>query len=208
MKALIADDHSLLRDALKAALQLINPEAQVYEAVDWQQSIDLVVSNPDLDIALVDLNMPGMAAHIGLNKLIQLSAAFPVVVISASENINDMQFAFKSGAAGFISKNETTPVILNAIKLVLSGGIYIPQIFAQYKSDKNYRESGNLSNELTPRQLDVLRELVHGKTNKEIASTLDLSTVTVKIHISAIFRILQVGSRMQAIERARELNLA
>jgi len=205
MKILIADDHMLFREALRQVVQQLGDDVTVLEASDWHSAVELVKHNPDIMLALVDLKMPGMQEFAGLDAFIKFAETVPVVVVSASESIFDMQRVFDAGATGFIAKNETMDVFLSALRLVLSGGFYVPQKLIQRPVYNEHRQEGVSLFGLTPRQLEVLKVLMQGKSNKEIALELSLSEVTVKVHISAIFKSLNVSNRLQAIQLVQNL---
>jgi len=202
MKILVADDHDLFREGISRLALQLDGSAEVLEASDWQVALQIVANEPDLALALVDLNMPEMKAFDGLESLMARADTVAVVVISASENLMDMKRVLDLGAMGYILKSEPTPVILNALRLIMAGGIYIPPRLVQTPSANNVGNANNkpaLPFGLTPRQYDVLQVMLQGKSNKEIARELDLSDVTVKAHIGAIFKALNVSTRAQAI---------
>lgn len=205
MKILIADDHTLFREALRQVVQQLDDDVTVIEAADWNTVMEMGKQNPDIALALVDLKMPGMQEFAGLDAFLQLTETVPVVVVSASESVFDMQRVFNAGAMGFIAKNETMGVFLSALRLVLSGGFYVPQKLIQRPVSVEPVLGGAALFGLTPRQFEVLKAMIHGMSNKEIANQLNLSEVTVKVHISAIFKTLNVTNRLQAIQLAQNL---
>ena len=197
MKILVADDHDLFREGMRHILVQLADQVEVLEAYDWQSALAQVAQNPDL--ALIDLNMPGMESFAGLEAFLVLAETVPVVVVSGSENLVHMKRSLDAGVMGYISKSEHSPVVLSALRLVLSGGIYVPPKLVQPHVQGQPNHAGSLPFGLTPRQYDVLKMLLQGKSNKEIAEEFDLSTVTVKAHIGAIFKSLQVVNRAEAI---------
>ncbi len=197
MKILVADDHDLFREGMRHILVQLADHVEVLEAFNWQSALTQVAQNPDL--ALIDLNMPGMESFAGLDALLALAETVPVVVVSGSENLVDMRRSLDAGVMGYISKSEHSPVVLSALRLVLSGGIYVPPKLVQPHAKGQPNHSGSLPFGLTPRQYEVLKILLQRKSNKEIAHELNLSTITVKVHIGAIFKSLQVVNRAEAI---------
>jgi DNA-binding NarL/FixJ family response regulator len=200
MNVLIADDHPLVRDALARAVQQLAADVQVREAGDLEGLLRLVAQG-DADLALVDLNMPGMDGVAGLRRLREAAPTLPVVVASGQEDVATIRAVLAAGAVGFIPKSERSEVLLGALRLVQSGGTYVPSRLLT-------APPATPSLELTPRQLDVLHCLQRGEPNKSIARELGLTEGTVKIHIAAILRVLQVRNRTEAVIRARALGIA
>ena len=207
MKILIADDHVLFREALRQVVLQLDNDITIIETHDWHSLLAAGQQNPDLTLALIDLNMPGMDAFTGLELFFKSATTVPVVVVSASESMADMQRVFDAGAMGYIAKSETLAVLLSALRLVLSGGVYVPRRFTQTANLSQNERNASLLTNLTPRQIDVLKAMMQGKSNKEIASEFNLSIVTVKVHITAIFKVLNVHHRFQAIQLAESLGL-
>ncbi|BEP94000.1 response regulator transcription factor [Acidovorax sp. A79] len=205
MKIILADDHTLFREGLQHLLSALDPQAQVLEANDYASAALLVVEHPDAALALVDLDMPGRDASApgggGLERLLALAPGVPVVVLSAREDPAVVRDVLDAGAMGFISKRERAAVMLNALHLVLAGGIYLPPMLLGTAA----RASACAA--LTPRQVEVLHGLANGHANKVIARQLGMSEATVKAHTGAIFRSLEVSNRVQAVRMARRLGL-
>lgn len=207
MKILIADDHALFREGLRQIVQSLADAASILEAHDWQSALAQVAQQPDIALALMDLTMPGMEAFTGLKTFLDRAETVPVVVISASENVLDMKRALDVGAMGYIAKSEARPVVLSALRLVLSGGIYVPPRLVQSPLSNHADGDRTQPFGLTPRQFEVLNALVQGKSNKQIARDLHLSDATVKAHVGAIFKTLNVNSRLQAIRAAENMGI-
>lgn len=205
MKILLADDHPLFREGVKPLLSKLAQDVELYEAPDYPTVLELAKTVPDLELALLDLFMPGMHGMEGVRRFRSAFPAVPVIMLSATEQPEHVQSAMEAGASGFITKSSPSEVILNAVKLVLAGGAYLPPsvlhrsgIPAQPLPDQS---------QLTPRQCDVLQELALGKSNRQIAAALSLTEGTVKIHLAAIFRILQVSNRTEAVLMAQKMGL-
>lgn len=205
MKILVADDHALFREGLRQVVQQLAADAVMLEAHDWQSALALLAQHPDMALALIDLTMPGSEAFAGLQTLLDRAETVPVVVVSASESVLDMKRALDAGAMGYLTKSETPPVVLNALRLVLSGGIYVPPRLIRSSSYRPQDRNGTLPFGLTARQFEVLTALAQGKSNKDIARDLNLSEATVKVHIGVIFKMLNVTSRAEAIRVAENL---
>lgn len=197
MKILVADDHALIRDALRNLLQDLDGVTTVIEASDSESARRLAAANLDLDLALLDLNLPGV---IGLGLLERLRSDYPelpVVVLSATEDVSTMRAVLERGAMGFIPKSSSNQVMLSALRLVLAGGRYLPPELLSIAGISAPASVGDLK--LTERQHDVLKLMVQGHSNKQICRELGLAEATVKIHVTAILRALNVTSRAQVI---------
>jgi len=205
---LIADDHPLFREALRGSVQRVLPDAQLHEADSVDALYAMVEANPDADLLLMDLNMPG--AH-GFNALVHLRAAhpqLPVVVVSAREEPAVMRRALDHGAFGFIPKSADSATIAVAIGQVLDGERWVPEeALAAPGIDRDERETAQRLRELTPQQYRVLQMLGSGRLNKQIGYDLGVSEATIKAHVTAILRKLGATNRTQAVLMAGRLSL-
>jgi DNA-binding NarL/FixJ family response regulator len=218
MKVLVADDHALFRSGVHQLLEQLDDDVVVVEACDFQEALRSASEHADINLVLLDLNMPGVGGLDALAVLGERYPTFPVVVLSASEDHGDMRRALEAGALGFIPKTASVPVMLNALRLVMSGGIYVPPELvngpcptedAAPSAGVHPAGAANAAGklDLTRRQLDVLSLLVRGETNKEIARELHMAEATVKVHLTAIFRALNVHNRTQAVLAAERFGL-
>lgn len=206
MKVLIADDHTLLRAGLATTIAHLDPGARTYEAADAAEVLATIGAHPDIDLILLDLYMPGANGFALLSKVCGGPCAAPVVVFSGSEEPAHMRQALDCGAAGFITKSTAREVVLSALRLVLAGGMYVPRELLQTPAAGELRAPmEGWTDKLTPRQQEVLRLLGQGRSNKQIARTLDLSENTVKIHVAGILRAAGAANRTEAVMQAREL---
>jgi DNA-binding NarL/FixJ family response regulator len=203
MKVLIADDHPLVRDALARTVLQLGADIRVCEAGDLATLLQLA-AHELADLALVDLNMPGMDGVAGLRRLREAAPTLPVVVASGQEDAATIRAVLAAGAVGFIPKSERPEVLLMALRLVQSGAVYVP---ARLLDAAPPAPAPASTSALTPRQLDVLRCLCRGEPNKVIARELALTEGTVKIHIAAILRALQARNRTEAVVRARAIGI-
>ncbi|MGD2112356.1 MAG: response regulator transcription factor [Gammaproteobacteria bacterium] len=218
LKVLIADDHGLVREGLKHTLTDIAPNAIALEAANADEVRSLVARQHGLDLILLDLRMPGVSELELLDELCSSQPGLPVVVLSASDDVQLMQRAIERGAAGFIPKSASHSIMVAALRLVLSGGVYIPPAMIGHRtptetlgaemSETRPELRNRVLPVLTKRQRDVLRLLGEGRSNKAIARELGLSEHTVKIHISAIFKALDVANRTEAALISRTIDLA
>ena len=207
MKLLIVDDHAVVREGLAAMLRHAEAITEVLQADSGEAGIALAKSHPDLAVVMLDLAMPGMA---GTAAILAFGAArpdVPIIVISASEHPSDAQDALDAGALGYVPKSASPKTILLALNLVLAGEMYLPPLLLGTGAlSQNDRRTPALP-PLTDRQADVLAMLAKGESNKGIANALRLSDKTVKAHVTAIFKALNVSNRTQAAHRAREAGL-
>lgn len=202
MKILIADDHPLVREALCLTVRRVAADAHVLEASDFDTAhAACEMHSPDL--ALLDLNMPGMHALDGLRRLRAQFPAMAMIVASAQEDAPTIRAVLGSGANGFFPKSSSPELLGHAIALVRAGGVYVPASALAGLDDGSGRGDGGL----TPRQLDVMKRLLRGSSNKMIARELGLTEGTVKTHIAAILRVIGARNRTEAVVRARELGL-
>lgn len=192
----VADDHPLFRAALVHALGACLPRAQVREAASAATLARVLADEPDIDLVLLDLTMPG--AH-GFSALLSVRGErpeVPVVVVSSNEHPRVIRRAQQFGAAGFIPKSAPPAAIGEAVAVVLGGGTWFPPTKAD-RSEADARLAGRLA-QLTPQQFRVLLCLADGLLNKQIAHELGLAENTVKVHVTAILKKLECHSRTQA----------
>jgi two-component system nitrate/nitrite response regulator NarL len=204
MKLLIIDDHPVLRDGLASLLRQAGPDTVVIEARDAPEGVSMAEQQADLDLVILDLSMPGMPGFEALAELGRKRPDLPVIVLSSSEDPKDVRKAMASGALGYVPKSASQHVLLSAIRLVLNGDLYVPPLVLSQGADapQHASEGGN-PGALTARQIEVLALISEGKPNKTIATQLALSEKTVKAHITAIFKALNVVNRTQAAAAAR-----
>lgn len=204
MKVLIVDDHALIREALHAVLKQLKREAVVFEASNGQQAMRIVEEHPDVSLILLDINLPDRDGFSVLRELRDHYATIAVVILSSSDDQDTVKRAFKLGALGFIPKTTEREVMLNAIKLVFAGGVYIPsEILEETTSPqlttKPATRDSLKSLGLTDRQIEVLALLMKGRSNKSIAKILNMAVPTVKNHITVVLKALNVTSRTEAV---------
>jgi DNA-binding NarL/FixJ family response regulator len=217
VKILVVDDHPLILEALQHLLRQLDSEVELYAACSAEAGRLLVAAHQDAALLLLDLNLPGVR---GLELLTELREAYPtvpVVVISGSDHHEDIVKAIDLGAMGFIPKHSDNSVMLQALKLVLSGGVYLPvETLARRRSNDAPKPVAHVQADdaisarelgLTERQVQVLGHILQGKPNKLICRELGLAEGTVKIHVAAILRALKVGNRTQAVIEASRLGL-
>jgi DNA-binding NarL/FixJ family response regulator len=209
MKFLLIDDHVLIREALRGVLKELRRDADVLAAANCDQAKRLVEEHSDLEVILLDLNLPdGDGFHL-LAQLREQYPAISIIVLSASNDRDYVVRALDLGAVGFIPKSAQRAVMVGALELVLSGGIYIPpEILVRNALPPNSAEKQVLATDrlhvspadcgLTERQVEVLALMMQGKSNKAICSVLELAEPTVKNHVAAILKALKVKNRTEA----------
>jgi DNA-binding NarL/FixJ family response regulator len=203
---IVADDHPLFRGAIRSALLMASPQSIVEEAGSFEDATKLLSENPEADMVLLDLNMPGSSGLSGLISLRATQPAIPVVVISAIDDSLTIRRALDLGASGYVSKSASMEEIREAISTVMAGGISTPRNFTpESESDPEVADLIPRIQSLTPQQKRVLAMLAEGLLNKQIAYELSVSEATIKAHVSAILQKLNVDSRTQAVIRLSRL---
>jgi DNA-binding NarL/FixJ family response regulator len=208
MKILLIDDHDLIRQATQGVLKKLRRDAVVLEAANSAEAMARLAENPDTGLILLDLALPDRD---GFDVLAELRERYPaaiIVVLSGHQDADKVRRALDLGARGYIPKSAKGDVMINALRLVMSGGTYIPPEIlsgglssppqARYAAADNKLASPEAAG-LTERQIQVLGLIMQGKNNKTICRTLDLAEPTVKNHVTAILRALEVKSRTEAV---------
>ena len=216
MKILLADDHVLVREGLKPFLAHLSRKVQFVEAWDAASLMEAVRSQADLDLALVDLNMPGMQGAQSISQLRDVSPSLPVIVLSGVEIPDQVEAVLHAGASGYIPKSSVAEIMVSAIRLVLAGGQYLPPLLLSTvpnngSASANPPQTGRLpalsraAKKLTARQREVVDLLAQGFTNKMIAGELGMVEGTVKSHLVQIFHLLGMHNRTSAVIAAQRL---
>jgi DNA-binding NarL/FixJ family response regulator len=206
VKLLIVDDHPLFRDGLAALLRQAGADFNVTQATSAEEALNLT-DEQIFDAVFMDLMMPGMCGEPAIREFARRHPDLPVIVLSSSENPGDVRRVINAGASGYIPKSATAQTVVSALHLVLSGNIYVPPLLvsaAARAADQEVRDGPRSLAQLTDRQVDVLRYLRDGLTNKEISANLGIAEKTVKVHIAAIFKTLNVVNRTQAAKVLRD----
>ncbi|MEO8740327.1 MAG: response regulator transcription factor [Casimicrobiaceae bacterium] len=204
MRILVVDDHPLIQVALRHVLTEIESTVELFQAHDSVAARARLAERPDIELILLDLALPGSDGFELLRELRVDWPGIPVLVLSATHDRDTIEMALDMGAMGFIPKTANARQLIDALRLVLSGGIYVPTDTGSVEGIRMRPVSRPSELGLTMRQADVLKLLVQGKPNKLICRDLRLSEGTVKVHVSAILRALNVHTRTQVvIELAR-----
>jgi DNA-binding NarL/FixJ family response regulator len=206
MRILLADDHDLIRDTIEEFLKRLDKDLHVLHAANLSQALDLARKGDPLDLVLLDLRMPGMNGLAGLKAVQAARTDVPVVILSGETNPDIIRNALQAGAAGFLPKTMRGTALLNALRLILAGERYVPEILVagQPASAADTTGSAPAPTSLTQREREVVSLLVQGLSNKEIGHRLGIEVVTVALHLRSIYRKLGVSSRTQAVRLAME----
>jgi two-component system nitrate/nitrite response regulator NarL len=202
--ALIIEDHPLYRDALIHLMQQIVGESETVAASSAEEGLRLAEALPNLALILLDLGLPGLNGIEAITTFQRKLPLVPIIVVSASENRQEVTAALQAGVMAFVSKAVSSEIMTDVVQRLLSGVLSKPEwIMAKGKNTTN----DEFSVKLTVRQHETLALLSQGLSNKEIALRLGLSEITVKVHVSALFKALNVVNRTQAVLTARRLGL-
>jgi DNA-binding NarL/FixJ family response regulator len=214
MKILLIDDHALFREGLKFLLRSLDAALEVDEAGNCAKALEHAARR-SYDLVLLDLKMPGVEGLDALAALREAIPGVPLVVISGEDNPGVVRAAIERGAMGFIPKSSTPEVLVQALRLVLAHGVYLPPTVLDAGAVTTAAAAAvpqGAAGQATPlgltaRQVDVLRCVIQGKPNKIIARELDISEGTVKAHLSSVLRAFGVRNRTEAVYAAAKLGL-
>ena len=208
----IADDHALVRGGMDVLVKSVIPNVQTSQSYDFSTTIKLLEELKNVDILLLDLLMPGMNSIESVKYICKKWKDLSVIIVSAKEDNTLIKDILQAGAVGYIPKMCSPELMINAIRLVISGGIYIPSsilnISNEFKNDFQIKPNLNENidkkkNKLTKRQKQIISLIRAGKSNQAIALDLDLAIGTIKMHISRMFKQLGVNSRTEALAKMK-----
>jgi DNA-binding NarL/FixJ family response regulator len=208
MNIVIADYYALLRDGLGILVRELTDDVSILHCESFDGVLE-TLEQQSVALVLLDFNLPKLNGFASVRATRERFPDTPLVIMAASERWSDACGAIEAGARGYIPKSASSAIMLAALRLILSGGVYLPPLMNHANgaaprhfasaSDPDLAADFATDRRLTPRQLEVLRCLARGHSNKEIAYQLGLSQGTVKIHIAAIFRAFKVRNRTQAV---------
>jgi two-component system, NarL family, nitrate/nitrite response regulator NarL len=205
MYILLVDDHTLFREALLHVLNQLDSQVVVLEAANTEEAAQLISHTRNLDLILLDIDLPGVDGLTALPGLRELTPTVPIVVLSGSEASEHVKRALKNGAVGYIPKSCSSHEMLGALHVVLQGDVYIPPKLLGKLESADCPDNHPAQTTLTSCQIAVLELMVRGLPNKSIAKTLNVAEGTVKLHVAAILRVLGVSNRTQAVTEASRL---
>lgn len=203
MQAVLIDDHELIRDSVGRILNEQLGFLTALEAGDLESGLTLLSETGQVDLIIVDLHMPGSSGPESLGALVEGFPDSRIIVMSASESKEDVLGCISAGVDGYIPKSLSVAEMVAAIQQVLDGGMFVPRALTRRGVEPPVRPRAKLAGleHLTPRQNEVLDQLLLGLSSKEIARVLDVAEGTVKIHLAAIYRVLGVRTRAEAISK-------
>ena len=207
MKIFLVDDHPLFIEGMRGILQRLDDAAVIQTSGSCEEALGLIEKDDDIDLLLLDLNLPGMSGLDGMQQLRHHLPTTSIVLLSASEDRNKVLRAIELGAKGYIPKSSNSEIIITALQLVLSGGVYLPMAVLDTINSSQAKTSNGNGYTLTLRQIEVLRLLAEGHPNKTIANKLHMAENTVRVHVSAILRFLEVSNRTEASLVASRMGL-
>lgn len=213
MKILLVDDHALFREGMHYIVSQLGEQVDILDAGCFSEAMTIAGNNPDLDLVMLDLKMPDSEGVASVNLFHSRYPGIPIVVVSGTDRSGDIESAMNSGAMGFISKVSASKDMVQALRVVLDGGIYLPpqlllQAVARVEDARKDGRSWRVNKfGLTARQMEVLQHLAHGMSNKGIALATGLAEGTVKVHVAAIYQALKVSNRNEATRAALNLGL-
>lgn len=193
MKILVCDDHALFREGLRLVLEEVDEDAEILEAAEGEEALAIVANDEDIDLLLLDLNMPGMDGWISLRQLRSRYPAIPVAIVSASEKPGDVKTALDGGAAGFIPKSAKGAELVDALRRILDGEIYVPRELEDWTAAAPRREAAKPRlSALTETEREVLALLSQGRTSRQIGEALGLPEDEVASRIASVLGTLDL----------------
>lgn len=205
MRVLIVDDHPLFREGMETLLACLAPSVDVVGVASVAEALAVSQRGGDFDLVLLDMNLPGANHLEGLQRITEACERSSVVIVSAEDDPDLIRRTIAAGAAGFIPKSTDPDVVVNALRLVLEQGIYLPP--GTLMNSASAPSALPAAPSLSERQQAVLRLLLQGKSNKLIARELNVAEGTVKAHLWTVYQLLGVSTRVQAMYRVYELGM-
>jgi two-component system, NarL family, nitrate/nitrite response regulator NarL len=200
VRILLADDHHLVREAIAGYLSRAASDICCVEAADFQQVRERLAADQPFDLIILDYRMPGMNGLGGLDEVKERLPQTPIAILSGSMDGDEAERALERGAAGVIMKNLRGTALLTALRLMAAGETYVPPAVV---GSMPGRRGGRASfDNLTPRELDCIEQLVRGSPNREIAERLAISEITVKLHLNSAFKKMGARNRSDAVRIA------
>jgi two-component system, NarL family, nitrate/nitrite response regulator NarL len=200
MRILLADDHHMVREAIASYLTRAAPDITCIEAADFQQVRERLEDGGVFDLVILDYRMPGMNGLSGLDEVKASLPHTPVAVLSGAMDAGEAERALERSAAGVIMKNLRGTALLTALRLMAAGETYVPRSVVNAWSGRHATRPS--FDDLTPRELDCIEQLVRGSPNREIGERLAISEITVKLHLNSAFKKMGARNRSDAVRIA------
>jgi DNA-binding NarL/FixJ family response regulator len=207
MHVLIIDDHPLFRAGFATTLERLPAPVEMLGCESCEDALEIISTHPEISLILLDLTLAGMDGIKGLSLLREALPATPVVVVSASEDLDKIHLCIEQGAKGYIPKSADSAIILSAINLVMAGSVYLPPTIVHQRGFNEETVDQADAGTLTPREKEVLLCLSQGMSNKRIAELLEMAENTVRVHVASILKRLNVHNRTEAGYKAVRLGL-
>lgn len=212
-RAIVVDDHPIVRNALVTSLLALSVFAEIETANCLQELKAKLERDCDFQLLILDLSLTDISGSGGILFMREQYPDIPILVFSASDDVDTIIQCFEHGVHGFVSKNSSMQIFVNAIRVVLEGGIYIPPAAAQRlgfnlsEATDSESDPADERPQFTPKQQEVFQQLLQGMPNRVIAKRLGMAEGTVKTHLHKIYQLLHVNSRAKAILKAQQLQI-
>lgn len=211
-RALVVDDHPIVADAMARAIGAMRVFERVDRAASLAEAFRVLENDPHCNLAVLDLHLGDAEGRDTLLAMRERYPDVPVMIFSGDDSLESITMAFECGARGYVTKKAPMEIVGNAVRLVVSGGSYIPPEAAQMLGFSAPRavapdEPSVNTLPLSGRQSQVLQLLLQGMPNKVIGARLSMAEGTVKAHLNTVYRVLGVRTRVEAILRARQVGL-
>lgn len=207
MKILSLDDHPIFSQGLKASLSSEHTGFEVTSTLNAKQALEVLQTNIDFDLLILDLSMPDIDGVSFMRTLISRNIHIPIVIMSAKEELVILSECFKLGALGFLPKTWTVNQLSLALKKIGNGEIIIPEHITNALATMSKNSLKNTQSSLSERQLEILKMVQAGLTNAGIAAVLYISEATVKSHLQTVFKILGAKNRIDSVRKAEYLKI-
>ncbi|MFT4520513.1 MAG: DNA-binding NarL/FixJ family response regulator [Halioglobus sp.] len=213
VRALIIDDHPIIQEALTSSLLTLGVFEEIETACSFRELLEKLEREASYQLLILDLSLTDISGSDGMVYVRENYPDIPIIIFSGNDSAEIISQCFEYGVHGFVSKNSSMQVMVNAIQIVLAGSVYIPPSaanlmgFAPSPPRPSSLESREEKIHFTPKQQEVFEQLMQGVPNKVISKRLNVAEGTVKAHLHSIYQSLGVSSRAQAILKAQQLQI-
>ncbi len=207
MKILVADDHCLFLEGLKYMLHGLYPEVDITGVINGNDAFDALNADIEYDLVILDLKLPNRDGFDLLKSLLERNFLTPILILSSSDDPEDIDLALTLGASGFVSKSFKPDEMKIALDTIFSGNIYVPNYGTHGAVATDAKNTWASQHNITPRQLEVLRLVKRGYSNNEISEKIFVTQRTIKAHLEVLFKNMHVKSRTELVQKANQLGL-